>query len=280
MFGYVKTFTPELKVCEAEHYKAVYCGLCKVLGKKYGFFSRFTLNYDFTFLALVYKDITNEEESVKKCRCIAHPFKCKSCVYDSLALDFSAACAMIMLYYKVLDNIRDSGFFKKILYCILLPICKAYYKKATLAHPNLERVISDNMKRQEGIEKRDDVFLDMAADPSACVLRDVFSLMSSEEDKKSALGRFGYLLGRWVYLIDALDDLESDKKNGSFNVFLQSDNRVKNAIESLNSTAAELQNAYAQVGFQKFAPVISNVVFLGLKDTLNRVIKKGGYSYE
>ena len=53
MFGYVKACTPELKIKEFETYKAVYCSLCKKLGKSYGILSRFTLSYDFTFLAIL-----------------------------------------------------------------------------------------------------------------------------------------------------------------------------------------------------------------------------------
>ena len=36
------------------------------------------------------------------------------------------------------------------------------------------------------------------------------------------LRRFGFLLGKYIYLIDALDDIEKDRKNNSFNPFLYS----------------------------------------------------------
>ncbi len=269
MFGYVKTFTPELKVCEHEYYKAVYCGLCKTLGKNYGIFTRFTLSYDFAFLALIYADVTKEALKSEKCRCLVHPCKAKNCVNKSQALDFSAGCAMIMLYYKVLDNIRDSSFLKKLLYLCVLPFVKSAHKKAVKAYPNLEKVICEEMSRQEEIERRDEVSSDEAADPSACAMKRIFLMIKNDED----FGRFGYLLGRFVYLIDACDDFEKDKKSGNFNAFENKDL----AKESCNSTAAELQNAYSKVSFGVFAPIISNVVFLGLKDSLDKVLKKEGY---
>ena len=274
MFGYVKVFAPELKVSQHEYYKAVYCGLCKTLGRRYGFLARLTLNYDFAFMAIVYKDILSEMDKVKKCRCIVHPIKKKSCACESLALDFSAACAMIMLYYKILDNIHDSSFIKSLMWRIVLPFFKGSYKKAVNGYDNLEKIIKTQMQRQFEIEKRENVFLDEAADPSACMLSEVCALMTSDAEKRVALSRFGYLLGRWVYLIDALDDIEKDKKQNSFNVFLNFENPQKAALESLNSTAAELQNAFESVGFGAFSPIIENVVYLGLKDTLNRILKK------
>ena len=73
MFGYVKPFTNELKVVENEVYKGMYCGLCKQLGKQYGFFSRFILNYDFAFMALVSASISSKDLEVKKEICISHP---------------------------------------------------------------------------------------------------------------------------------------------------------------------------------------------------------------
>ena len=266
MFGYVKTFTPQLKVCEHEYYKAVYCGLCKTLGKNYGLFSKLTLSYDFAFLSFIYADINNEVSEVEKCHCLLHPCKRKNCVKKSQALDFSAGCAMIMLYYKVLDNIRDSSFFKRMFWRLVLPFAKSAHKKAAEAYPNLEKIVCEELSRQEEIEKKSDVSPDEAADPTACVMKRIFLSIKDDED----FGRFGYLLGRFVYLIDAYDDFEKDKKSGNFNAF-ESQLLAK---ESCNLTCAELQNAYEKVEFKAFSPIISNVIFLGLNDSLDKILKR------
>ncbi len=267
MFGYVKTFTPELKVCEHEYYKAVYCGLCKTLGKNYGLLSRMTLSYDFAFLALIYADLKNETPKAEKCRCIIHPCKNKNCVNNAQALDFSAACAMIMLYYKILDNIRDNNFFKKTLWKIALLFFKGAYKKAQKAYPKLNEIISREISRQGEIENKCNVSPDEAADPTACAMREILREIKNDDN----VARFGYLLGRWVYLIDAFDDFESDNKKGNFNAF-----KTKQlAKESCNQTSAELQNAYSALKLGKFAPIISNIVFLGLNDSLRKAEKNG-----
>ena len=37
MFGYVRPFKPYMRMFEYDIYKAVYCGLCKDMGRRYGF---------------------------------------------------------------------------------------------------------------------------------------------------------------------------------------------------------------------------------------------------
>ena len=52
MFGYVKTDLPNMYVKDVILYKAMYCGLCKGIGKTCGQKSRLLLNYDLTFLSV------------------------------------------------------------------------------------------------------------------------------------------------------------------------------------------------------------------------------------
>lgn len=73
MFGYIKPFKGMLRVCEYETYKAVYCGLCKQLGREYGPFARLTLSYDFTFLALLDLSLSGEHLAFAPGRCMAQP---------------------------------------------------------------------------------------------------------------------------------------------------------------------------------------------------------------
>ena len=122
MFGYIKPFRPELKIREAEDYKAVYCGLCKELGRSYGIFARMTLSYDFAFMAMLFMSLDkNSCPSFEKCSCIAHPFKKQCRCLGNRAISLSARAAMILTYYKLKDDLSDKGFFKKIAAAVLFP---------------------------------------------------------------------------------------------------------------------------------------------------------------
>lgn len=63
MFGYVRAVTAVLPPEEQARYRAVYCGLCKTLGERYGKAAQLTLNYDFVFLALLLAPPEGEEKT-------------------------------------------------------------------------------------------------------------------------------------------------------------------------------------------------------------------------
>ena len=131
MLGYVKTYKPELKIKDYEAYRGLYCSLCRTLGRQYGVMSRLLLSYDVTFLLVVMLSVKNALPTFKKGRC---PFnlakRCNYCVDCSSFLSFAAAVTVLMFYYKVKDNIADSGFFKRLLMRMILPYASHLRKKA------------------------------------------------------------------------------------------------------------------------------------------------------
>ena len=138
MFGYVRIAKPELRVKEYETYKAVYCSLCKDLGKHYGFLSRLTLSYDFTFLGLLNMALQDGCDGFERKKCTFNPLK--KCIYckNSDSLGMPSAAAMIMLYYKLRDNIADEKFFKKLGYYLIIPFFSSAHKKAKKKYPQIE----------------------------------------------------------------------------------------------------------------------------------------------
>ena len=95
MFGYVRPYVPELKVMDNELYRATYCGLCRTMGKRTGCFSKFALNYDFVFLALLRMATEGKKVDVKLRRCIAHPLKKRPMLEMNDSLEYSACTTVI-----------------------------------------------------------------------------------------------------------------------------------------------------------------------------------------
>lgn len=277
MFGYVTPFKPDLKVREYETYKSIYCGLCREMGKMYGPFARLTLSYDFAFLAMFELSIHNSLPEFHNCRCAVNPLKKKTCAKNCVELEFSASVAMIMLYYKVQDNIRDSKGIKKLFWILVRPFAGVAKRKAAKKYPSIEQNIKEAMNRQYLVESTGEPCVDESADPTAAALGAVCAKM--DENRQTELTRFGYLLGRWVYLIDALDDLEQDEKTGNYNPFLKgcgenTDEIKKYACGSINATAAELQLALEKLDIKVFKPIIDNVIYIGLADAQKRILNK------
>ncbi|MBR4050883.1 MAG: hypothetical protein IKK09_10350 [Clostridia bacterium] len=278
MFGYVKIYKPELKVKHYEAYKGVYCSLCKTLKKEYGVFASLTLNYDFTLLALTRLAFAEECCGFTDSRCVYNPLKkCQQCVNGNEELKYSAAAAMIMCYYKVADDIADSSFFKGLAKRMLKPYFAIKRKKAKKKYPELDEIISRAMQKQSETEKRKETSVDIAADPSAKAMGEILCC-GFEGEAKEKLNRFGYLVGRWVYLVDALDDMEDDRKNNSYNVFNNINKREKEArdyaVGAINLTAGQLVREFENLNPARFSEIMENIVYDGLHNSMKEILNK------
>ena len=151
MFGYVKTFQPELKMGEFEQYRGVYCSLCKQLGKSYGFWSRMTLSYDFTFLALFHMALSPSCGGFEKSRCTFNPLKKRLFCRDNASIRLAADAAVLLVYYKLRDSVADDGFFKRLSARFLLLFAKPARRKAAARLPNLDALMADGMQQQAAL---------------------------------------------------------------------------------------------------------------------------------
>ncbi len=276
MFGYIKVSKGELKIKEFELYRGVYCTLCKVLGKNYGLISRFTLNYDFTFLALLNMSLKDGCDKFSKKSCTFNPLK--KCNFCDKTDDFEmpAAAAMIMTYYKLLDNIADEKGFKKLFFMTLKPFIKLANKKAAKKYPDIKKIVADYVKNQNTLEKENCTNIDKAADPTAVALSQILMLCSRDTSQKRVLERLGYCLGRYIYLVDAYFDLERDIKSCSYNVLKNKPtNEIENYVKSqIYFCINEATKAFELLDIKKYKTILGNILYLGLEDTVQKEIKK------
>lgn len=269
MFGYVRAFQPELKVRELEEYKAVYCGLCHSLGRRYGAAARFSLSYDFTFLAMLGMAVADGPAEICEGRCAFNPLRKVPACRRNAALDYSADIAAVSIYHKLRDTLRDEGFFKRLGARTALLLAAPAYRRAKADEPEAAAAFDRAMARQPEAEKAPDACLDAACAPTAEALGAVFAQLSSDPGKRRILARMGYLMGRYVYMADALDDLDKDKKSGAFNPFASGSR--EDAAASLYLTIGEIGTAYDLLDKRRFGSVLDNIVYLGLRATADRV---------
>ena len=275
MFGYLQIQKSELLVRESEAYKAVYCGLCRQMGKDYSVFTR----YDCTFYAMLLMSLNRSCKGFKDGRCTCNPLKkCKFATYSGDAYRKAAAFSMISAYYKIIDDIQDSGFFKKLLCRIIKPFFSHQRKKAADKYPDMDKAVSDMMKMQYDAEHSEKSSVDMSAHPTALMLAAVLSAEAHDEIQKRVLYEFGYHIGRWIYLVDAADDIEKDIKSNGFNPFV---NKKTGEVKSsdfikavLNQSLARAYDAYNLLNFTDFKGILDNMMLLGFPASQNRVTSK------
>lgn len=276
MFGYVRAYKPEMKFKDYDLYKGVYCSLCKEIGRHYGIIARLTLSYDFTFFAMMRMAVRNECVSFCESHCSFNPAKkCLDCGRDNKDIAYTADVSMLMLYYKLKDNIDDSSFFKKFLCRLAMPYARHIYKKASAFLPEESQFMEKQMNKQTELEGKN-AGVDEAAEPSAKMLSELLA-SRLECDNINQLKRFGYFIGRWVYLTDAADDCEKDIKSGNFNPVksrFNDENFEEYCRQLLNHTMGEAVNAYNLLKIYRFDDIISNIVYDGTYAVMNRVLKK------
>lgn len=284
MFGYVKIYKPELKIKDYEAYRAVYCSLCKELGKEYGIFARLFLSYDLTFYVIYRKAVLQSDcDSYKSGRCRFNPLKkCNYVSDDDEILNEAAALTIILAYYKIKDNIDDSRGAKRLLYKFAYPYIKRKYKSAKLKFSGIESIISDCMKRQSELESQKTASVDLAADSSAKALSAIFSFGIEDEQRRRISERFAYCLGRWVYLSDAYDDILKDIKTGNYNPFIIK-YQIKNAdfdeepiIKTLNLSANEAAMAFNLLNLKHYKDILENIIYDGLENQQKIIQNKRG----
>ncbi len=279
MFGYVNTYKPELKMKEYELYKGIYCSLCKSLGKNYGQITRMFLNYDFTFLALCAMAFNENSPKFEKSHCtFCVSKKCMCCEKENDELRFASAATVLTVYYKIKDNISDNSSIKKIPYYLIFPYIKSKYIKVKKDYPDMVDFFDKSMFSQSEIEKRNSGITDEAADNTGKMLGYLMSY-NVDGNEKIIADRFGYFLGRLIYLFDALDDLEKDKKNDNYNVFLTKSGKYSfekirsDADELLQITADEMAKTYELLTINRFKPIIDNIIYYGLDLSISRVLR-------
>lgn len=274
MFGYVTVFKPELKIKEYEAYKGVYCTLCKEMGKEYGILSRFLLSYDGAFYVMYKLGLSGDNISVKNSRCTFNP--CKKCMKISTESDvykLASTITVVLAYFKLVDNLHDSSFFKKILLYLIYPYFALLKNKAKKKYPEIFKTVEEGMQKQFKIESEKVSSPDKCADPTAQMLSWLFGYGECGETKERA-EQFGYQLGRVVYFLDAFDDYADDIKDNSFNPFKNTEDIVADATLSVNLSAGALSEAFTNHQFKNFSPIIENVIFDGLQFQLTRITKK------
>ncbi|HHV32093.1 MAG TPA: hypothetical protein GXX74_06755 [Clostridiales bacterium] len=283
MFGYIRPQKSELLVREFEQYKGIYCSLCRQLGKSYGPVARLTLSYDCAFYAMLLLSLQPKCTGFHTGRCVVNPMKkCMFCSEGEEEFVQAAALSVLLTYAKLKDDIEDSRFLGKLRGCIFLPFAASAKRKAEKQFPELANIVKSYMEQQKAAERMEPVEIDRCAEPTANMLSRVFAVSETENDSQSPEIRIrneiGYYLGRWIYLMDAADDIRKDLKKHSFNPFVQryqlnensTDEEIlsvrDHANQALNMTLSRLIAAFHLLEIKHFESILGNVIIKGLPE--------------
>ncbi len=299
MFGYVTCDKAELKMKDWERYNAYYCGVCKSIGARYGQIPRMALTFDAAFIALLLAGLTEPEDySLSKERCLAHPVKEKLVVRE-MAVDYAADVMLLLAYYKMEDDRQDEHSVKAAAAARCLRGAKRQIEQV---RPDLGGVLAAQLARQTALESQQCASCDEAADPTGRIMEAILtggqnavrtagreaSGSRALQAEQRVLAQFGYQMGRWIYLVDAADDLAEDIASGGYNPFKERflydssaetkedfSKRVHDDAERiLLSCLADMAGSLDLLEIRRHTDIIKNIVQFGLLRQTDKVLEK------
>lgn len=291
MFGYVTPYKSELKIREYNLFRAYYCGLCKTLGSEYNNIVRMGLNYDLSFLSLLLSSIEEKEDHVRVENCIAHPIKKRLIVDENRSLKYTSSISIMLIYFKLLDDWNDDKSIKALIANVPF---KMAIDKAKKENPYKFDFIEDKLREISNLEKNKCSEADEIASVFGKLMGEI-ACPDFIEDKntKRILNVLGYNLGRWIYILDAFDDLKSDIKSGSYNPLLlqykyskEEDielflKKVQESIQlPLTFTLENISKSFELLNIVYNREILENIIYLGMRNKMEQVFNKGGKSLE
>lgn len=270
MYGYVRPPLGLLDEGEQRRFRAVYCGLCRKLGERYGPPARMILNYDFTYLAILLSDGTEGEAEAH--RCPRHPWKRQAVQPDGASMALAADESVILAYWQLRDGVEDHGFRRGLKYRAGAGALRHAYAQAAKARPGFDRAVRTQLGRLSALEQANSPAMDEAADAFAALLAGA-AREAEDPMRRRVLEQLLYHLGRWIYLIDAADDLRKDSRSGNYNpVALRYGLREgqwtaearKAFAATLDHSIRMMQTAYELWDFGVWKPLLEKTLYTGL----------------
>lgn len=271
MFGYIKPCFNNLTSEDENIYKSYYCGLCKGINKYYSFFSRVFLHFDCVYLYILYSALSEEEPVYSTERCAFNPLKKKS-VASAPAVSMAAAMNLLLTQGKLKDNFSDDhnifAYFSEFIY-------RPVFNKASDRYHVSAGEIRHHMANIAKLEKEKTKNIDEIANQAALMLSSSIVATPYYEDD-GTLFNFSYNIGRWVYLIDALDDVEKDKKKNRYNPIISAygENFDKDAIEyNLMFSLKQASYYYSKLKLNRHNTILDNIMYNGLPGITYNILK-------
>ena len=291
MLGYVQIFKPDLKVREYEIYMGYYCGVCKYIGKEYGQLPRMALSYDAAFLALLLASVDEQPDAPVQEHCVLHHIKNKTIIRNA-AIEYAGDVMLILAWYKMLDDAHDEG---KVSAKAATRLLRRLHRKLQKKYPALCDGIEINLAKLGGLEDAKCASLDEAAESFSKIMEVIFregakSLYPDSPDLHETFARTGYHMGKWIYLIDAADDIEENIESGAYNPLLyrfdyqgadsgetpqQFRKRIHDNLDfNLYHYLSVLSEQIGSLDIKKNRGIIDNVIFFGMNRKTEEIINK------
>lgn len=266
MFGYITVNKEELKIREYKEYHSYYCGLCRALKRRCGSGARLTLTYDMTFLVLLLTGLYEPQSKHYEGCCVIH-FGQKESICENEYTDYAADMNILLAYYNLIDDWYDE---KKADKLVLAKILEKSYKRIGEKYPIQHQAVLHYVERLKQCEETKERNPDCAAGYTGELLGEIFSY--HQDMWKETLYKMGVHLGKFIYLMDAYEDMEKDKKGGNYNPFLlyfadkqmEKNEEEQTCYQILRMIMAEAAKEFEKLPILENGEILRNILYSGV----------------
>ena len=261
MFGYVVMNKPELKIKDFDLYRSFYCGLCRELRDRFGLSGQITLTYDMTFVILLLSGLYEPATRKGTTRCIMHPVR-KQAVQKNEITEYAADMNVFLAYYKCMDDWKDE---KQLLRLAFARVLKKKDKKAEAAYRVKTSVIKQRLRELSEMEKAGERDLDRVAGCFGKIMEEIFAYKN--DSWEAGLRRMGFFLGKFIYIMDAYEDVEEDVEKGNYNPFARDyimEGFQERVRQILIMMMAEACREFEKLPIIKYADILRNILYSGV----------------
>ena len=271
MFGYIVVNKPEMKFRDFEIYRSYYCGLCRELKEKYGMRGQLTLSYDLTFVILLLSGLYEPPGKSGKTHCAVHPLT-KVPVRANLFTEYAAEMNILLTYYKGMDDWKDEKKADRLVFAKLL---RSRERKIEKNYPGKTEVIVSRLTALSELEKAGETDIDKVAGCFGRIMEEVLTWRSDEWE--ASLRRFGFFLGKFIYILDAYEDIEKDRKTGSYNPFAGKENIPdfeKKVRDLLVMMLSEACREFEKLPIIRYGDILRNILYSGVWTRFEKVSER------
>lgn len=279
MFGYLNVQKDKLEDGKRGLWQSFMCGMCLSTKRLLGNTPRMFISNDVNFFNVLFHSVKNVDVVVEHKRCVSSPIKKRSILAPTELCDKLSVANTILVYWNLYDDVVDgAGLTKK---AALRTLRRAYAKARDLL-PELDEMVSRRYAELRQIERSGTAGLDMVAHSFAQLTED-FSVIILGEGATEYVRTLCYNLGKWIYLVDALDDVAKDIKRGNYNPFVScygvsKDKELCSKYEELQYLMYAVLNrvamSYNDLNLSKYSCILKNVLYDSIRDKTKKILER------
>lgn len=263
MFGYININRSELSEEGKSAYQSYYCGLCRRLKTNCGAKGQMLLSYDLTFLIVLLTGLYELPNEEAEFTCPLHPTK-KRKAYLNDATGYAADMNLILAYQNMLDDWRDDKSYTKKAFTKILD---KDYARIMERYPKQVRAVEEFMKKTAELESRRETNLDLAAGLTGEMVGEIFCW--KDDVWKDEMKTLGFYMGKFIYLMDAYEDLAKDRKRNRYNPLLFMKEKDGQEFDTfcrllLTSMMAECAKSFERLPILLHADILRNILYSGV----------------